>query len=172
MDLNFEFTFCLTLKFQLTAKTFKRNIRSFFIFSPTIFKEMFKGVSSLKTFHCIMLDTYESWTRHHHVTVAIIDYLFRGQRARTDMIFVKSFTQATFQQIWKFTQRMGTLRHFSPPKILFLAFESQKCDIQSLSSWNTYFLHLTISTLSKNFKKSLRLHKTFFHHEKFYPNLK
>ena len=68
------------------------------------------------------------------------------------MIFVKSFTQATFQQMWKFTRRMRKTRHFLPPKTLFLAFESQKCDIHSLSSWNMYFLHLTIPTLSKTSK--------------------
>ena len=78
------------------------------------------------------------------------------------MIFVKSFTQATFQQIWKFTRRMRKPRHFLPPKTLFLAFESQKCDIHSLSSWNMYFLHLTIPTLSKTSKNIWNYTRNFF----------
>ena len=65
-----------------------------------------------------------------------------------DMIFVKSFTQAIFQWIWKFTRRMRKPRHFLPPKPLFLAFESQKCNIHPMSSWNMYSIHVTKATLS------------------------
>ena len=86
----------------------------------------------------------------------------RTDMSYPDMIFVKSFTQAAFQQIWKFTRRMRKPRHFLPPKTLFLAFESQKCDIHSLSSWNMYFLHLTISTLSKTSKNIWNYTRNFF----------
>ena len=37
----------------------------------------------------------------------------------TDMIFVKSFTQARFQQIWKFTPITRKPRHVLPPKTPF-----------------------------------------------------
>ena len=44
----------------------------------------------------------------------------------TDMIFVKSFTQALYQQIWKFTQNMRKFWQFWPPKTQFFAIKFQK----------------------------------------------
>ena len=93
---------------------------------------------------CYMLYTTKFKAQHHigHRGAAL------GQLCMVpDMIFVQSFTQATFQQVWKFTRRLREPRHFLPLKTTFLAFESQKCDIHSLSSWNMYFLHLTIKSV-------------------------
>ena len=60
---------------------------------------------------------------HHHIMfLGMPEWCFLPSQLNhphADMIFVKSFTQARFQQIWKFTPITRKPRHVLPPKTPF-----------------------------------------------------
>ena len=87
----------------------------------------------------------------------------------TDMIFVKSFTQARFQQIWKFTPITRKPQHVLPPKTLF----------KPKQMWDspTVLLRYALSflyniKLVKNYTKIFEITQDMSSPAKIYPKLK
>ena len=88
---------------------------------------------------------------------------------KSDMTFVKSFTQARFQPIWKFTPITRKPRHVLPPKTPYKS--KQMCDSPTVLLRYALSLLYNIK-LIKNYTKIFEITQKCLHQQNFYPTLK
>ena len=95
-------------------------------------------------------------------------HLSEATYSTTDMIFVKSFTQARFQQIWKFTPITRKPRHVLPPKTPYKS--KQMCDSPTVLLRYALSLLYNIK-LIKNYTKIFKITQDMSSPAEILPNI-